>query len=86
MRTTITLEDETHEFAAYYARSRGISLSTAINELIRKAETAPAAEPEHFEFERSPNGLPLLPRTGRTITCEMVKELSEDEYDPKKFA
>ncbi len=39
MRTTITLDDEIHEFATYYARSRGISLSAAINELIRKAET-----------------------------------------------
>ena len=85
MRTTITLDDDVHEFAQYYANAKGITLSAAMNELVRKAETAPAAEPEHFEFERSPNGLPLLPRTGRTITCEMVKELSEDEYDPKKF-
>jgi len=83
MRTTITLDDETHEFAAYYARTRGISLSTAINELIRKAETAPPPIPK---LEYSDIGLPMLPRTGRTITCEMVKELSEDEYDPAKFA
>lgn len=57
-----------------------------MNELIRKAELKPAATPERFEFERSPNGLPLLPRTGRTITAEMVKQLEEEEFDPKKFA
>jgi hypothetical protein len=86
MRTTITLDDDVHEFASYYANARGITLSAAINELIRKAESNPAHVPEHFEFERSPNGLPLLPRTGRTITSEMVKQLQEDEFDPKKFA
>ncbi|HEY1804277.1 MAG TPA: hypothetical protein VGG45_07320 [Terracidiphilus sp.] len=81
MRTTITLDDDVHEFATYYARARGLTLSTAIAELIRKAESAPAPEPQHYEFERSPNGLPLLPRTGRTITSEMVKQLSEDEFE-----
>jgi hypothetical protein len=87
MRTTITLDDDVHEFAKYYANAKGISLSAAMNELVRKVESAPpASEPAYFEFERSPNGLPLLPRTGRTITPEMVKELGEDEFDPKKFA
>ena len=83
MRTTITLNDETHEFAAYYARVRGLSLSAAIDELIRKAQSpTPAAEPE---LRHSPNGLPLLPRTGRVITSEMVKKLEEEEFDPQKF-
>jgi hypothetical protein len=77
MRTTITLNDETHEFAAYYARVRGLTLSAAIDELIRKAQEPPAPKPEILF---GPNGLPLLPRTGRTITCEMVKQLSEDDF------
>jgi hypothetical protein len=77
MRTTITLDDETHEFAAYYARVRGLTLSAAIDELIRKAQAPPAPNPE---IRIGPNGLPLLPKTGRTITCEMVKELSEDDF------
>ncbi len=38
MRTTITLDDEIHEFAHYYARREGSTLSAAINELIRKAQ------------------------------------------------
>jgi hypothetical protein len=80
MRTTVTLDDETHEFVAYYARAKGISLGAAIDELIRKAQTAPA-KPAPVEIERSENGFPLLPRTGRTITSEMVKEFSEDEIE-----
>jgi hypothetical protein len=84
MRTTITLTDETHDFASYYARVRGITLSAAIEELIRKAETAP--QPPASEISYSEIGLPLLPPSGRTITTEMVKKLEEDEFDPAKFA
>jgi hypothetical protein len=78
MRTTITLDDKTHEFASYYARARGLTLSAAIDELIQKAETAPPPKPE---IRRGPNGFPLLPRTGQVITSEMVKKYSEDEFD-----
>jgi hypothetical protein len=76
MRTTINLDDKTHEFASVYAAARGITLSAAIAELIRKAETAP---PIPLAIRRSPDGLPLLPRTGKVLTTEMVKALSEDE-------
>ena len=79
MRTTVTIDEETHEFVTYYARAKGISLGAAIDELVRKAK-APA-KPAPAEIERSENGLPLLQRTGRTITSEMVKELSEDEFE-----
>jgi hypothetical protein len=78
MRTTISLDDETHEFAAYYARSRGLTLSAAIDELIRKAQEGPKPEPE---IRIGPNGFPMLPRTGRKITPEMVTELSEDVFE-----
>jgi hypothetical protein len=83
MRTTITLDDETHEFAACYARARGLTLSAAIDELIRKAQSAPLAKPDILI---GPNGLPMFPPTGRTITAEMVKKLEEEEFDPKNFA
>ena len=56
----------------------------SMNELGRKAEAAPP--PPVPELEYSDIGLPLLPRTGRVITCEMVKKLEEEEYDPKNFA
>jgi hypothetical protein len=83
MRTTITLDDDVHEFASYYASARGITLSAAMNELVRKAETAPTPKPL---IVFSPEGFPMFPPTGGSITCEMVKKLEEDEFDPKKFA
>lgn len=84
MRTTITLADETHEFAAYYARVRGLTLSAAIDELIRKAQAPP--EPEDPDIRIGPNGLPMFPPTEGRITSEMVKKLEEEEFDPKNFA
>jgi hypothetical protein len=84
MRTTITLDDETHRFASYYARARGLTLSAAIDELIRKAEAAP--EPAPPEICYSPSGLPMFPPSGGTITAEMVKQIEEEEFDPEKFA
>ncbi len=83
MRTSVTLEDDTYEFVLCYSRGRGITLSAALNELIRKAETAPAPEPE---IVFSPEGFPMFPPTGGRITSEMVKKLEEDEFDPRKFA
>ena len=83
MRTTITLNDETHVFASYYAHARGLTLSAAIDELIRKAQAAPEPEPPKICY--SPSGLPMFPPTGRTITAEMVKQIEEEEFDPKLF-
>jgi hypothetical protein len=85
MRTTITLNDETHAIASYYARARGLTLSAAIDELIRKVQAKPEPKPE---MVFSPDGFPMFPPsgTGRVITGEMVKRLEEDEFDPKKFA
>ena len=77
MRTSITLDDQIHEFASVYASARGISLSAAINELIRKAQVPPSNEPEIL---RGASGLPMFPPTGRTITAEMVKKLEAEEF------
>jgi hypothetical protein len=78
MRTSVTLDDDVHDFVFSYAHGRGITLSAALNELIRKAEAAPAPT---AEIRRSPNGFPLLPRTGQGITSEMVKKYSEDDFE-----
>lgn len=84
MRTTITVDDDVHEFAAHYARARGLTLSAAINELLRKAEAAP---PPKAEILYSSDGFPMFPPTGRgVVTPEMVKRLEEEEFDPEKFA
>lgn len=84
MRTTITLDEETHEFAAYYARARGLTLSAAIGELIHRGQNAPEPEPD---IRRSPNGFPMFPPsgTGAVLTDEMVRKLEEEQLDPKAF-
>jgi hypothetical protein len=83
MRTSVTLDQDVHEFASYYANAHGITLSAALNELVRQAEAAPKPEPEILI---GPNGLPMFPPTGIRITSEMVKKLEEEEFDPEKFA
>lgn len=83
MRTTITLNDETHTFANYYARARGLTLSAAIDELIRKAQAAPASKPEICFSPVS--GLPMFPPRGGTITAETVKKIEEEGFDPQLF-
>jgi hypothetical protein len=83
MRTTITLNDQTHSFACYYSRARGLTLSAAIDELIRKAQAAPATKPEICFSPIS--GLPMFPPRGGTITTEMVKKIEEEEFDPQLF-
>jgi hypothetical protein len=55
----------------------------AIEELIRKAQAAPASKPEICFSPIS--GLPMFPPRGGTITAEMIKEIEEEEFDPKLF-
>lgn len=79
MRTTITLDEETHAFASYYAQARGLTLSAAIDELIRKAQAAPP------QIRYAPSGLPMFSPQGGTITAEQVKEIEEEEFAPQLF-
>jgi hypothetical protein len=84
MRTTISLTDETHAYAHYYAQARGITLSAAINELIGKAQSPAERKPEIVFSE---DGFPMFPPsgTGWIITDELVKQIEEEEFDPKNF-
>lgn len=58
MRTTITIDDKVHEFVTYYARAKGLTMSAAIGELVRKAECAPEPDPD---IRQSLNGFPMFP-------------------------
>jgi hypothetical protein len=80
MRTTITLNDETHIFASCYAQARGLTLSAAIDELIRKAQAPPP------EICYSQSGLPMFLPSGGIVTAAMVKDIEEEDFDPKSFA
>jgi hypothetical protein len=81
MRTTITLKRETHAYARYYAQARGLTLGAAIDELIQNAQAAPPTPTAEIQF--LPNGMPIFPPTGRSITDEEVKRLIEEEYEPE---
>jgi hypothetical protein len=84
MRTTITLDDDVHDFATYYANAKDITLSAAINELVRKAEQVrPPTEEPLIVF--SPDGFPMFPPAEGRITSEMIKKIEEEEYDPKNY-
>jgi hypothetical protein len=83
LRTTITLDDDVHGFVTYYANARGITLSAAMNELIRKAEAPADAVPG---IVYAPNGFPMFPPADGVITSGMVKNLEAEEFDHKKLA
>jgi len=74
MRTTITMDEDTAKVAILYARSRGVSLSKAISELIQRG-TRPRARIKYVD------GFPLLdlPKPKKPLTTERVKELEDEE-------
>jgi len=76
MRTTITLDDDVHQFAQLYATAKGITLSAAVSELVRQAQDAGTPTPE---IRRSAlTGLATFPSSGQTLTSKMVHEAEND--------
>ncbi len=74
MRITVNLDDEIHEMASMYAAAHGITLGSALGDLIR----GPHEPTRPSRMVIGENGLPL-PSTGRVQTVEMVKAAQEDE-------
>ncbi len=74
MRTTITLDDDTAALAAQYARSREVSFSKAIAELIVRG----TRKSSRIKYER---GLPVfdLPKSERAITTAHVRSLEAED-------
>jgi hypothetical protein len=82
VRTNVTLEDDVYQLASVYASAKGITLGAAIGELIRKADATPDSPSPSPRLITAPNGLRIVPPSGRIITSEMVKEaLEEDDLD-----
>jgi len=74
MRTTVDLPDDVHAAARSIARDRGITMSDAIAELIRRG----LGQSGSVEFGRSERtGLPVA-RIGRTVSLDDVRSLEED--------
>lgn len=80
MRTNINIGDDAREVAKAYANARGITLGEAITDLIRKGLSAESQQ-EPRKFARSFAGFPVFPKSGRTITTEMVRKAEEDDID-----
>lgn len=78
MRTSINLDADVHSFASAYAEAKGISLSAAISELVRRAEQAPEPESNSVRLKTSPHGYLVIAGTGDPLTLEMVRDASED--------
>ena len=75
MRTTITMDEDTAKVAAQYARSRGVSLSKAISELVQRG-LRPRSRIKYV------NGWPVLdlPKRKEPLTTERVRELEDEEW------
>lgn len=79
MRTTVNLDPDAYDFASAYAGGKGITLSAAISELLRRAEQAPEPANHSGRLKMNEHGYLVIAGTGDPITPEMVKEASEDE-------
>jgi hypothetical protein len=82
MRTTVNLDDDVYELASVYASARGITLGSALGELVRTSNN-PLSRSTNSPIAVGANGLPVLPSRGRRLTPEMVKAASEDEFEWK---
>jgi hypothetical protein len=75
MRTTLNLDDDTLEILRQYSETRSVSLGKAASELVRLGANAPVQMEMVNGFSRV-----VLPKHGKKITSERVKELLEDEF------
>jgi hypothetical protein len=79
MRTTVNLDPDVYNFTSAYAGARGITLSAALSELVRRAERVPEALGESGRLKRNEHGYLEIAETGNALTPEMVKAAAEDE-------
>ena len=81
MRTSVTLDQDVYELATLYAKGRGVTLGTALGELVRKGQEAPPTTTISPRLMLAPNGLLIARPQGRVITNEMVKAALEEDDD-----
>ena len=79
MRTTVNLDPDVYSFTSAYAGAKGITLSAALSELVRRAEQVPEPADESSRLTRNEHGYLEIAATGDVLTPEMVKAASEDE-------
>ena len=81
MRLTVNLDPDVYSFTSAYAGAKGITLSAALGELIRRAEHAPPLGEDSPRLTLNEHGYLEILETGDPLTPEMVKEAAEDEVD-----
>ena len=79
MRLTVNLDPDVYNFTSAYAGAKGITLSAALSELIRRAEQAPEAGKDSIRLKRNEHGYLEIAETGEPLTPEMVKKAAEDD-------
>ncbi len=79
MRSSVNLDADVYSFATTYAGAKGITLSAALSELVRRAEKMTEPASDSPRLKTSARGYLVIAGTGHVLTPEMVKEASEDE-------
>ena len=78
-RTNLHIDNDALTFASSYANAKGVSLSIAVSQLIRRAERMAGQEIPSPRLVTNRYGYLVIAATGDRITPEMVKEASEDD-------
>ncbi|HEY6846791.1 MAG TPA: hypothetical protein VI320_11300 [Terracidiphilus sp.] len=76
---TVNLDPDVYSFTSTYAGAKGITLSAALSELVRRAEKVPEPGSDSPGLKTSPHGYLVIAGTGDVLTPEMLKEAVEDE-------
>ena len=79
MKVTVHLDADVYTFTSAYAGAKGITLSAALSELVRRAEVGTTSERVSGRLVRNEyDDLEIAP-TGAQLTPEMVSFSAEDE-------
>ncbi len=79
MRLTVNLDPDVYSFTSAYAGAKGITLSAALGELIRRAEQAPEPRGDSPRLQMNEHGYLEITAIGDPLTPEMVKEAAEEK-------
>jgi hypothetical protein len=79
IRLTINLDPDVYSYTSAYAGAKGITLSAALGELVRRAEQTPQPGSDSPKLKMNEHGYLEIAETSDPITPQMVKEAAEDE-------